>query len=63
MNDFSLKLFYIIFSLRDGGNIPLGVKSDIATTSEGLMTSGGTCTPIMSVLIIYIYLQIKIIRV
>ena len=47
MNDLSLKLFYIIFSSRDGGNIPLDVKSDITTTSGDLITSGGTSTPIM----------------
>ena len=47
MNDFSLKLFYIIFSSQDGVNIPLGVKSDTTTTSGDLITSGGTNTPIM----------------
>ena len=47
MNDFRFNSFYIIFSSRGGGNIPLNVKSDITTTSGGLMTSGGTSTPIM----------------
>ena len=47
MNDFRLNSFYIIFSSRVGGNIPLGVKLDITTTSGDLITSGGTSTPIM----------------
>ena len=47
MNDFRLKLSYIIFSSRGGGNIPLSVKSDITTTSGDLITSGVTSTPIM----------------
>ena len=47
MNDFRLKSFYIIFSSQDGGNIPLSVNSGIATTSGGLITSGGISTPIM----------------
>ena len=44
---FRFKSFYIIFSSRGGGNIPLSVKSDITTTSGDLITSGGTSTPIM----------------
>ena len=47
MNNFRLKSFYIIFSSRGSGNIPLSVNSGIATTSGDLITSGGTSTQIM----------------
>ena len=47
MNDFRFNSFYIIFSSRGGGNIPLSVKPDTSTTSGDLITSGGTSIPIM----------------